>query len=141
MKRSIRSLWGQGGFTLVDLLLLFIIGCVLAMVGGVLYEGIQKNYEAGVVKEADEALRGIRTTLLLFGFEYREFPARSEPVLVSELDLIGIHLEASLSGRYFKPENFTYTGGGDEFLVTVTDSAEGGVVRTIDKWGNLGDER
>jgi len=138
-----RSLKKEGGFTLVELLVVVIIVGILAAVAIPMYKGASDRSKAS---EAVSALGTIRSSLRVYYAEHAAYPVRADTVVV---DSLGLDISSTdLLGRYFDNSDYSYTGNGTTFLVIGTGGTDpddapnadevDGIIRTIDQDGDLG---
>ena len=138
-----RSMKKDGGFTLVELLVVVIIVGILAAVAIPMYQGASDRSKAS---EAVAALGTIRSALRVYYAEHAGYPVHADTV---QVDSLGLDLTSSdLVGRYFDNSDYSYSGDATSFNVIATGGTDpdtapnadevDGTIRTIDEDGDIG---
>jgi len=138
-----RPLRKDGGFTLVELLVVVIIVGILAAVAIPMYRGASDRAKAS---EAVAALGTVRSSLRVYYAEHAAYPVHADTV---QVDSLGLDLASDdLDGRYFDNNDYTYTGDATTFTLMATGGTDpdtapnadevDGIVRTINQDGDVG---
>jgi len=147
LSRLNRPLRKDGGFTLVELLIVVVIIGILAAVGIPMYRGASDRAKAS---EAVSALGTVRSALRVWYAEKGEYPIHTDTV---QVDSLGLDLSSNdLLGTFFDNNDYTYSSnaGGTTFLIIATGDTDPpdaprasevtGIVRTMDHEGTTGTE-
>lgn len=129
-----KNLRSNGGFSLVELMIVIVIIGVLAAVAVPIYNN---NVRKAKMSEADAALGSIRTQLRVYYGENGSYPVAASAVYVFEADWADVR-SGELTGAYFTDSSYTYTGDGTDYSISC---AAGGILdspRTLDQDGAFG---
>ncbi len=123
----------QGGFSLVELMIVLVIIGILAAVGVPIYTG---NVKKAKQSEADATMGMIRTQLRVEYAENDTYPVKGSSTAVTALTEISMSAN-NLEGKYFPATAYTYVGTDSTFTLTC---AQGDILdadRTLDEGGTF----
>jgi len=130
-----KNLRSNGGFSLVELMIVIVIIGVLAAVAVPIYNN---NVRKAKMSEADAALGSIRTQLRVFYGENGSYPIVNPEALVLGANWNDIK-EGELTGTYFSDSSYYYSSSdGEDYTIRC---ANGGILdtdRTLNQDGSFG---
>ena len=123
----------QGGFSLVELMIVLVIIGILAAVGVPIYTG---NIAKAKQSEADATLGMIRTQLRVYYAENETYPPKTPVAAVTTVAGLSF-TAANLDGKYFDAAAYTYLCAPPDSAFTLT-CAKGDILddhRNLDELG------
>ncbi len=130
-----KNLRSNGGFSLVELMIVIVIIGVLAAVAVPIYNN---NVRKAKMSEADAALGSIRTQLRVYYGENGSYPVEDPADYVIGASWNDIKTN-ELTGAYFTDSSYTYySAAGADYTITC---AAGGILdtdRTLNQDGTFG---
>lgn len=129
-----KNLRSNGGFSLVELMIVIVIIGVLAAVAVPIYNN---NVRKAKMSEADAALGSIRTQLRVYYGENGAYPvaASSEYVLGASWNDIKA---GELTGAYFTDSSYTYVGTATTYTISCAAGSILDSDRTLNEGGTFG---
>lgn len=136
---------GEGGFTLVELLIVMVVIGILATVAMPLYQLVPERSRA---TEADAALGAIRSALRVYYAEHRTY-INAGFVNGAQVTVGGVLsvADSDLQGRYFSTECYTFDGAPTANTYTIKCDGSNstapyaadadGIIATIDQNGEI----
>jgi type IV pilus assembly protein PilE len=123
----------QAGFTLVELMIVIVIGGILAAVAVPIY---QSNVSKAKMTECDAALGTIRTGLRVYFAGNGVYPTAASGTAVTAVSGLDVSAD-DLTGKYFAAANYTLESADSTYTITCTNTDVLESPRTLDQAGTL----